>query len=167
MYYAFNYNLYKLNTANGSSQLIGSLGTYNSTNIQFFAMVEVGGTLYGVDANDRIFTVDTTTGLATFKAQISSASAPGTPLGVQCYGLAPSLTPPPSSPTRTILWRNTTTGEDLVWYMNGVSQTGSADLYQVADQTWTIVGTGDFNGGWQARHRLAQHVNRRRMWSGT
>ena len=45
-----------------------------------------------------------------------------------------------------ILWRNTSTGEDVVWYMNGVTLTGSTDFYEVMDQTWTIVGVGDFNG---------------------
>ncbi len=44
-----------------------------------------------------------------------------------------TLTPP-------ILWRNTATGENVVWYMNGVSGTGAANLTTVTDQNWTIVG---------------------------
>ena len=47
-----------------------------------------------------------------------------------------------------ILWRNTTpgsAGENMVWYMNGVTTTGSAYFNSDPDQTWTIVGTGDFN----------------------
>ena len=65
------------------------------------------------------------------------------------------------SPTRTGRWwalpTSTTTasptssggtratGANMVWYMNGVTRTGSANLTPVADQTWKIVGTGDFN----------------------
>jgi len=45
-----------------------------------------------------------------------------------------------------ILWRNTTSGQNAVWYLDGVTVTGSAVLDSMADQTWTIVGTGDFNG---------------------
>ena len=56
------------------------------------------------------------------------------------------ITEPSLSPERrAIVWRNTSTGENKVWYMNGTTMTSSADLYAVADQTWTIVGTGDFN----------------------
>ncbi len=46
-----------------------------------------------------------------------------------------------------ILWRNTTSGENVVWYMNGKDFAGWDYLLPtVSDQTWTIVGTGDFNG---------------------
>lgn len=44
-----------------------------------------------------------------------------------------------------LVWRNTATGSNMVWYMNGVTMTSSANLYAVADQHWTIVGTGDFD----------------------
>jgi FtsP/CotA-like multicopper oxidase with cupredoxin domain len=43
-----------------------------------------------------------------------------------------------------LLWRNPTTGEDYVWYMDGVSMTGSAQFTTVA-APWQIVATGDFN----------------------
>jgi hypothetical protein len=46
---------------------------------------------------------------------------------------------------REIFWRNTATGQNMVWYMNGTTMTNSAGIYAIADQTWTIVGTGDFN----------------------
>ncbi|MGD0234166.1 MAG: C1 family peptidase [Syntrophorhabdales bacterium] len=50
-------------------------------------------------------------------------------------------------PSLNILWRHTTgAGEIGVWYMNGVTPTGSAFFSAVADQTWQIMGTGDFNG---------------------
>ncbi len=44
-----------------------------------------------------------------------------------------------------ILWRNNSTGEIYVLYMDGVSCTGGALLITVADPSWTIVGTDDFN----------------------
>jgi hypothetical protein len=44
-----------------------------------------------------------------------------------------------------ILWRNSSTGENYVWYMNGAVLAGGDYLQMVADQIWKIVGTGDFN----------------------
>jgi hypothetical protein len=43
-----------------------------------------------------------------------------------------------------ILWRNPTTGDNYVWFMDGTNFTGSALLFNVA-APWEIVGTGDFN----------------------
>jgi hypothetical protein len=45
-----------------------------------------------------------------------------------------------------ILWRNKSTGQNIVWLMNGTSFSTYAELMQVADTNWEIVGTGDFNG---------------------
>jgi hypothetical protein len=45
-----------------------------------------------------------------------------------------------------LLWRNTSSGANLLWYMNGATRIGSATLNAVADLNWAIVGTGDFNG---------------------
>jgi FtsP/CotA-like multicopper oxidase with cupredoxin domain len=45
-----------------------------------------------------------------------------------------------------ILWRNNTDGQNLVWYLNGTTQTGWGSLPTLADQSWQIVGRGDFNG---------------------
>jgi len=44
-----------------------------------------------------------------------------------------------------ILWRNNTTGQNIIWLMNGATRAGSADLPSVTDPNWQIVGTGDFN----------------------
>ena len=44
-----------------------------------------------------------------------------------------------------ILWRNTTAGDVVLWFMNGGSITSSADLGSIA-AAWTIAGTGDFKG---------------------
>ena len=45
-----------------------------------------------------------------------------------------------------ILWRNSITGDNLVWYMNGVVFSGTAGLPPLSDANWKIVGTADFNG---------------------
>ncbi|HBZ57076.1 MAG TPA: hypothetical protein DEO88_16855, partial [Syntrophobacteraceae bacterium] len=44
-----------------------------------------------------------------------------------------------------ILWRNTTTGENVVWYMNGAELLGSDPLITVTDLNWKMVAKGDFN----------------------
>ena len=44
-----------------------------------------------------------------------------------------------------ILWRNTSTGANVVWYMNGVTVIGSPFLPSEPDQTWTIAGVSDLN----------------------
>ena len=45
-----------------------------------------------------------------------------------------------------ILWRNKSTGQNIVWFMNGATYSSYAELMQVADTNWEIVGTVDFNG---------------------
>jgi hypothetical protein len=58
----------------------------------------------------------------------------------------PATDPVPNpKAVRDILWRNTTTGQNALWYMEGVTQTGSAVLTTVANLKWTIAGLGDFN----------------------
>jgi hypothetical protein len=49
-----------------------------------------------------------------------------------------------------ILWRyNGSGGKNVVWYMKGASRTSTVSLPAVADLSWQIVGTGDFNrDGW-------------------
>jgi hypothetical protein len=44
-----------------------------------------------------------------------------------------------------ILWRNISSGSNVVWFMNGTEWAGSAELIPVSDLTWQIAGTGDFN----------------------
>ncbi len=50
---------------------------------------------------------------------------------------------------RDILWRCTTAcatqGQNVVWYMNGVTRTGAAYLPRLNNLNWSIVATGDFN----------------------
>ena len=48
-----------------------------------------------------------------------------------------------------ILWRNQSTGDDLVWYMDGTNIIGGALLPSINDVNWTIGATGDFNNDGQ------------------
>src|SRR5712671_3315228 len=45
-----------------------------------------------------------------------------------------------------ILWRNSTTGENVIWLMNGAAASSSVTFATVADPNWSIAGVGDFNG---------------------
>jgi hypothetical protein len=45
-----------------------------------------------------------------------------------------------------ILWRNSSTGENYVYFMNGVSIVNEGFLRTVPDQNWQVAGVGDFNG---------------------
>jgi hypothetical protein len=45
-----------------------------------------------------------------------------------------------------ILWRNSSTGQNYVYFMNGVSIVGEGYLRTVSDQNWQVAGVGDFNG---------------------
>jgi hypothetical protein len=55
-----------------------------------------------------------------------------------------SVPPPPASLYTDILWRNTATGQIMLWYMNGVNITSSANIGTVPPP-WQIQGIGDFN----------------------
>ncbi len=44
-----------------------------------------------------------------------------------------------------ILWRNSATGENVAWFMNGTTLSSSQDTLAIPNQNWQIVGTGDFN----------------------
>src|SRR5438876_1017497 len=45
-----------------------------------------------------------------------------------------------------ILWRNSSTGENYVWLMNGTTITGKGSVRTEPDQNWKVAGVGDFNG---------------------
>src|SRR5438876_19543 len=49
-----------------------------------------------------------------------------------------------------VLWRNSATGEDYLWLMNGRTITTGGYLRTVGDPAWQIVGTGDFDGDGKA-----------------
>jgi subtilisin family serine protease len=45
-----------------------------------------------------------------------------------------------------LIWRNYSTGANAVWYMDGITRTGSDYLDSLTDTNWRIVGTPDMNG---------------------
>ena len=45
-----------------------------------------------------------------------------------------------------ILWRNSDSGENVLWTMDGLSVIGNAGINMVANQAWQIAGRGDFDG---------------------
>src|SRR5437667_773532 len=49
-----------------------------------------------------------------------------------------------------VLWRNSATGEDYLWLMNGRTIATGGYLRTVGDPAWQIVGTGDFDGDGKA-----------------
>jgi len=69
------------------------------------------------------------------------------------FKISGSVSPPPGCDNPDfnndekvdLIWRNSSTGKNLVWYLNGVSITGFGNLSSVSDLNWTIAGTGDFN----------------------
>jgi FtsP/CotA-like multicopper oxidase with cupredoxin domain len=65
-------------------------------------------------------------------------------LGHEEFDLMRPLVFNPNGKTN-VLWRNTSTGANVVWYMDGVTNTGGASLTTVPDPNWTIGGVGDFN----------------------
>jgi len=49
-----------------------------------------------------------------------------------------------------ILWRNSATGQNYIYFMNGTAIRKTGYLRQVADPNWKIAGLGDFNGDGKA-----------------
>ena len=49
-----------------------------------------------------------------------------------------------------ILWRNTNTGQNAIWLMNGTTLTSGGHPRRGTDLGWQIVGVGDFNGDGKA-----------------
>jgi hypothetical protein len=44
-----------------------------------------------------------------------------------------------------ILWENMTTGQLIVWYMNGMLQKSTTAVFATIPANWRVAGTGDFN----------------------
>jgi hypothetical protein len=49
-----------------------------------------------------------------------------------------------------ILWRNSSTGENYIYLMNGTAIAGEGFIRTVTDQNWRVAGVGDFDGGGKA-----------------
>ena len=45
-----------------------------------------------------------------------------------------------------VLWRNTTSGQLAVWFMNGATILPGSGSIGIVTTDWTVAGTGDFNG---------------------
>src|SRR6267142_2330409 len=45
-----------------------------------------------------------------------------------------------------VFWRNSATGENYIYPMNGAAIVGEGYLRAVANQSWQVAGIGDFNG---------------------
>src|SRR2546430_17550500 len=45
-----------------------------------------------------------------------------------------------------VLWRNSATGENYLYFMNGTTVVAEGFVRQVADPSWKIAGVGDFDG---------------------
>jgi len=45
-----------------------------------------------------------------------------------------------------IFWRNTSTGENYIYFMNGTAIKNEGYIRAVADTNWDVAGVGDFNG---------------------
>src|SRR5438876_562736 len=49
-----------------------------------------------------------------------------------------------------VLWRNSATGEDYLWLMNGLTIASGGFLTTVGDPAWQMQATGDFDGDGKA-----------------
>src|SRR5439155_311965 len=49
-----------------------------------------------------------------------------------------------------ILWRNTSTGQNYIYLMNGTAIAGEGFIRTVADQSWQVAGVADFDGDGKA-----------------
>jgi hypothetical protein len=49
-----------------------------------------------------------------------------------------------------LYWRNSSTGNNDVWFLNGAALVSSATVFRDADQNWVVAGSGDFNADGRA-----------------
>jgi chitodextrinase len=73
-------------------------------------------------------------------------------LGVQCAGAVTPCAPMDfdGDCRSDILWRNASTGADVIYFMNGLSIVSAPTVDTVTDQAWQIQGIGDFDGDGKA-----------------
>ena len=95
-------------------------------------------------------------------AGTSVASASAVNLVVSSGATPPPPPPPPPVVTKNpvydfsgsgksdILWRNSSTGQNVLWLMNGATVASAPALPTVANLNWIIAGAGDFNGDGKA-----------------
>ena len=51
-----------------------------------------------------------------------------------------------SSRRDDLIWRNQSTGQNVIWVMDGTTRTGTITVDPVASPSWEIAGVGDFDG---------------------
>src|SRR5204863_130798 len=49
-----------------------------------------------------------------------------------------------------VLWRNSATGENYIYLMNGLTIASQGSINSVSDQAWQVQGIGDFDGDGKA-----------------
>src|SRR5439155_18265778 len=74
-----------------------------------------------------------------------------------CLAISSANARPPCAPMdfdgdckSDILWRNSATGKDYLWLMNGLTIVSQGSLNTVDDQAWQVQGIGDFDGDGKA-----------------
>src|SRR2546427_13003924 len=74
-----------------------------------------------------------------------------------CLAISSANALPPCAPMdfdgdckSDILWRNSATGKDYLWLMNGLTIVSQGSLNTVDDQAWQVQGIGDFDGDGKA-----------------
>ncbi len=88
--------------------------------------------------------VDTYYGVA-----VDVTSQSPTSLGVKVTSLARPAHPDfDGSATTDLVWRNTSTGQTMLWLMNGTAATKQAMV--MSDPNWQVVRTVDLNGDWKS-----------------
>ena len=176
-------SLYKFDVnTSGDHRLLASINTADGTTISsttdlhadgFRAMLETNGTLYAILEQDAggpfgMYTINPTNGATSL---YGSYTQPGTILGLAPYPLISPVSHDFNGDGKPdILWRNTTTGANAVWYMDGVTLLGVADLPALPNGAYALVGTGistetgspTFSGGTRRRARM-----RSGTWTGS
>ena len=88
-----------------------------------------------------------TVGQKSYRFRILNACNDRT-LNLQLY-FAANSGPFPATPYR-IFWRDTATGQNAFWNMNGVTPASVDYTTSVTDPNWQVMGVGDFNGDGQS-----------------
>ncbi len=120
-------------------------GTISSSRIDFGdGTVVNGASAQHTYANVGTYTV---TGTVTDNAGLSSQAT----ASVQVATQPPAPTHDFSGSGKSgILWRNSSTGSDAIWLMNGGIVASNLTIWSVPDTNWKIVGVGDFDGDGKA-----------------
>src|SRR6267143_1311149 len=92
------------------------------------------------------------------RAGLTAATICLAALAAPAFAICPNPNPNPAQRTASdfdgdcksdVLWRNTSTGEDYVFFMNGTAVASEGSLRTVAEY-WTLAGIGDFDGDGKA-----------------